>query len=491
MSVKKWRIEYLKMRSSGFLDNDQDSDLALALFLDAKRKKLLTTPRYGHSPVARAEGRRVFRRHSTYFLSQVGRIKGRRRRTSKNLIALLFKPSPAIVRDGIYPEFTKDWIPMRRRMSHKVKKELDFKNFSFAKNPFGTMELLHSLAEACTKYPDLNVNFVDTVCDDVTPYIVLSHLSRSLPPIISGGKISHEVSEVVDAVAMRSALRIGTIGRKYKALNSLVSAFRLVDRDSPSQFADEQHLLKPQLKEKVADRFCDTLNTWLRKHELELTPNAEGSFVRAIGEALDNAERHGSANEPSAEGDWSIAGFSKLIESDGKLLLRCSVGIVSVGATISDSLHSAADEVKSKIDGYVNLHSPFFQDVDISECLRTVMALQDGITRVEKATIGRRGGVGFMELVEIFNELGANALPDMSSNLTIISGKACVKVTHPFNRGIIDANGLRKLWFNDGNDDNAKPCSEHVMSLPIAFPGVILSACFTIDPDYLRGSLTQ
>jgi hypothetical protein len=491
MAVKDWKKKYEKSRLSGHLKEIDQRDVAVSLFLKDQKKRFLRTSRFGGNPSRRAEGKRFWRRKATKFLDAVYRRRGNRRGSLKNIQAFFFKPGTAVDRDGLNPTFLKNWIPMRRRLAHRSVEELSLENFSFAKNPHGTLERLRELTHLCTIYPDLRMNFLDTDCDDVTPYIVLAHLSRSLPPIISGGRMTGEVSEVIDAVGMRSALRIGSIGRKNRGSNGLVSAFRLVDRAPPGAFGDEDYLLRPQLKERVADKFCDTLNLWLGNHDLELTEGAESSFVRALGEALDNAERHGASRVEGGEGDWSIAAFSKLIANDSQLLLRCSVGIVSVGATISDSLISAADQIRDRIDGYVGRHTPLFAAKHSSECLRTVMALQDGITRVEKATIGRRGGVGFMELIDIFGELGDNGRDDMPSVFTIISGKACIKVTAPHNRGILREDGMRQLWFNDSNDANVAPNHEHVFSLENAFPGVILSACFTIDPTYLKGRLEQ
>jgi len=415
--------------------------------------------------------------------------KGEKRHVLKNVNALLYKIAPDPLRDALCPNFIVNWRPMQQRLKNQSVHKLSLENFSFAKDPEGTLHQLRALGEACAIFPDLRVNFSDTDCDDVTPYIVLAHLSRSLPPIISGGQITQEVSDVVDAVGMQRALRIGTIRRKSRDKGNSVSAFPLFDRTPPGAFGDKDHLLRPQVKEYVSDRFCDTLNAWLRAHTIELTPEAEGAFTGAIGEALDNAERHGSLSSEKAEGDWSIAAFSKISHSGDSKLIRCSVGIVSIGATISESLNSAASEVKERIDKYVKQHTPLLSRGPTAECLRTVMALQDGITRVGKATEGRRGGVGFMELVDIFAELGKNGRDDLQSMLTILSGKACIRITRPFEKGTLSEEQMRQLWFNDENVMSHPPKGSHVQSLEIGFPGVILSACFTIDPTYLREHL--
>ena len=491
MGVSRWNAKLHASRKATRAPTHEINDLELAAFLAAQKKHLLLLPASNSSKSARAGARRQARALRTKFLNQLLRRQGRKRRVLRNVAALLYAPKPDIVRDSLCPAFLDDWRPMRRRMRHKTVEEFSLKGFSFARNPGTTLKRLSELADACALFPDLRVNFLDTDCDDVTPYVVLSHLTRSLPPIISGGRITHEVSEVVEAVGMKAALRIGSIAWTADQDAYSVSAFRLVHRTPPGAFGDEDHLLRPQVKEWVADKFCETINGWLREHELELTQHAESSFVTAIGEALDNAERHGGPAVTDSEGDWSIAGFSRLQLVDGAPLLRCSVGIVSVGTTISDSLSSAAPVVQQRIDAYVERNTPLFRARHSVEALRTVMALQDGITRVESATLNRRGGVGFMELIEAFAELGMNDRADQQSVFTIISGRTCVRVTAPYRCGERKETGLRELWFNPDNDGMAPPSQEHVMTLNESFPGVILSACFTIDPDYLRKNLSD
>ncbi|WP_374944954.1 hypothetical protein, partial [Sphingomonas sp.] len=79
--------------------------------------------------------------------------------------------------------------------------------------------------------------------------------------------------------------------------------------------------------------------------------------------------------------------------------------------------------------------------------------------------------------------------PDQPSVFTVLSGSACLRVTGAYRQGERKKSALRELWFNDGNDPQKAPSTEHVMTLDHSFPGVVLSACFTIDPDHLRTKL--
>jgi hypothetical protein len=486
MAVERWKSERAK-RGLNKLDSGFDLDLALSSFLQIKKRLIARRNRYNATPKSRAHFKRRWRELRRKYFKRIGGY-GSTRRILKNPSALLYKPKENLIRDKLYPDFCKNWIPMRTRLRNKNSYGVKLDKFSFAKFPEETLSSFNLLVKACAKFPELRVDFVDTDCDDITPYIVLAHLRRALPPIFSGGKMTTDVRAVIDAVGMRNDLRIASMGRRRLG-KQFINAFPLVNRLPPGTFGDQDHLLRPQLKELVADRFCDTLGEWLLSHDLELRAEAEASFVRGIGEALDNAERHGDPDRAGSEGDWSIAGFARLELVDEIPILRCSIGMVSVGATISQSLESAAPEVRERIDRYVSNHRPLFENDLTVENLRTVMALQDGITRVPAATAGRRGGVGFMELIDVFAELGDNGREHLDSVFTVISGNTCIRVTGPFRQGIRNHSGLRELWFNEENDDKKAPSTKHVMTLHDGFPGVILSACFTIDPDYLRKKL--
>lgn len=124
------------------------------------------------------------------------------------------------------------------------------------------------------------------------------------------------------------------------------------------------------------------------------------------------------------------------------------------------------------------------------ERLRTVMAVQDGITRVKDASEQGRGGVGLLELANLFAALGDTLDPRRYSVFTILSGQACLRLTYPFRIGIRRPDSYRReLWFNDSNDPSAPPSDSHVFSLRERFAGTVLSACFTIDPTHIRKRL--
>jgi hypothetical protein len=360
------------------------------------------------------------------------------------------------------------------------------KDFSFARNTKGTLAQLRNLVESSARYVDVQLDFVDDECDDVAPYIVLSHLMRSLPPVFSGGLIHMEVAAVLDAVGLDKPLGLNHF-TSFKHKRHPILPFKMAYRAPPGYFGDKDHQLRPQYKEFIADKFCNALESWLAMYEWELTPEGQGGLVNSLNEALDNAERHGHPTVDGGMGDWSMAGFSRLVRTGDDFRLECSVAIVSAGSTIAESLVTAAPDVSARISSYVAAHSSSRLREPL---LKTVMALQDGVTRVSEASEGRRGGVGLMTLVNLFGELGETDNADLQSVFTILSGTSCLRVTSPYRHGTARENStLRELWFNDENCATLPPSANHAFSIKEDLAGTVLSACFKIDPEFLSRKL--
>jgi hypothetical protein len=173
-----------------------------------------------------------------------------------------------------------------------------------------------------------------------------------LPGVFSGGTITPEIIKVIQSVGLARPLGIGMV-HAFPEPRSLILPFKMQTRSQPRQFRDPHHRLRPQAKERAADDFCSAMEVWLGLHEIELTPEAQGSIVETITEALDNAERHGWPDSGDGVGDWSMAGFCRLtVHDDAQISVTCCFAIVNVGETISESLESAAASVTSRIREY-------------------------------------------------------------------------------------------------------------------------------------------
>lgn len=484
MSLSRWRSQFEAYRTN-LGERGQEFELALSAFLQNKRRHALDNVAKGDG-ARRAITKRLAREASSKILSSVYPDTPRKVVKSPNL--LLYRRKPSLLRDRLCPEFEASWLEISQRLRARGQDRIRLTDFSFARNPTGTLKQLRTIVERAATCIELKLDFVDEVCDDVAPYIVLAHLMQGLPPVFTGGTINHEVAAVVEAVGLDRPLGINYIGGSEHR-KKLILPFRMMRRVPPGFFGDQDHQLRPQYKELVADRFCTALDTWLSTHDFELTPEAAESLVSSITEALDNAERHGAAEVDGGMGDWSMAGFSRLVVTPARQTrLECSVAIVSVGSTISQSLQTASGEVSSRIDSYVHAHSGVFAPgLGRRKLLRTVMALQDGVTRVEAASSAGRGGVGMMTLANLFAELGDTDEATLESIFTILSGDSCLRVTAPYRNGSPrEGSTMRELWFNDTNGPEEPPSPNHAFTASEEFAGTVLSACFTIDPDYVQ-----
>ena len=415
----------------------------------------------------------------------------RRRRVINNPEVLAYKMRPDDFRDDFVGGFKANWTEMSKRLREKSVRSIDLEHFSLVQDPKGALDLLAQAVDAAAQYPDVKLNFIDQQCDDLSPYILLARLREGLPPIFTGGLITQELRKVVDAVGLRKPLRMAPF--KYKKRHDfLISAFPLHRRIVPSKLMDKEHQLRPQHKEKVAEAFVDTLNEWLGENEdaaIELTADAETNLISTIGEMLDNAERHGDLKSDSQVGDWWIAGFRRMgLGPDDQLILDCSVSIMSLGTTISESLETASQAISDEINAYVALHTSKSCD---RELLRTIMALQDGITRKPEISDRHLGGTGFMHLITTFATLGHNVIPGKEPLITIVSGNSCIRITPPYiyPKRAAGATGPRELWLNAANTRSVPPDIKHAFRISRRLPGTIVSVRFSIDAKHLVESI--
>ena len=352
-----------------------------------------------------------------------------------------------------------------------------------------SLEQLRNVTSLAARCIDVQLNFIDEKCQDISAYMVLSLLMKKLPRVFMRGMINPEIAKVLQSFGIARSLGIGRI-QLHVPPRSLILPFRMVTRVQPRKFGDSEHQLKPQASERVADRFCSAMEAWLALHKIQLSAAAQGSIVETITEALDNAERHGWPDEDGL-GDWSMAGFCRLNVSDAaEISVDCCFAIVNVGETISESLDSASVDVRRRIDSYLKDHAS--SNKGRVESLRTVMALQDGITRIAEANDSHRGGIGLMELTTIVAELGGLGEGDIDSRLSIVSGSSHLRIMHPYRSGEAPTGSrMRELWFNDANCASQPPDPNHVMTMTEHFPGTIIAARFSIDPAYLVRKISE
>ena len=91
-----------------------------------------------------------------------------------------------------------------------------------------------------------------------------------------------------------------------------------------------------------------------------------------------------------------------------------------------------------------------------------------------------------MDVVEFANSVGKTALEGFQPKVAIVSGRSYVRFDEQFGEGV-EIDGRRLQWFNDKNSAMEPPSSEHVMDLPSAFPGTLITLRFVLDEAFEKG----
>lgn len=433
----------------------------------------------------RGESKPLTRARHRRFANDVVRRKyrtvGRQRRIPKDLLAWSFRRSP--LADALVPTRKDNWVPILDR-DRDATPAISFEQFSFVDNPIGTIRMLKQIVETEGFAAQAHLHFEDEACLDIGAYLVLGELWPALSGVYVGGKMNQPVQKALKAVGLGQQLRIS-----LKAATNLkgIWAFPIQRRRPRNTSTSVNMLLEPQRRERVADGLCDAIDKWLDQPEIEqeLTLDGRAWITSLVGELLDNAERH-SAPE-TKDGEWSTAAFMVRREEGEQTLFSCHLGFLSVGATISESLTTAGPAIQDYLNQFLAHHKR--SDIS-SETLRTLFALQDGITRDAAAAAEARGGLGFQEVLTFIRDLGGTTRPGCEPRVTIISGKACIQLRHPYLVGAVKSeNGPRVLWCNAENSPNDPPDGAFVYDLPEHFAGTLISIAFTLDPEYLRQSL--
>ncbi|GEM16015.1 hypothetical protein [Gluconobacter oxydans] len=402
---------------------------------------------------------------------------------SRRVLAIRKKKS--ILLEAFYPDREVTWqnVTKRSRTEHEV----DLKDFSLIDYPEKTIKNLQDIARGESLWVWFKINFLDTACLDISPYLILGLMHKSMPLLSAGGKITPAVTGMIDAVGLAELLSIGHISRYEK--EPIFHAFRVRHRRSTGSSTSHNIAAEPSSRESITDDLIDTVDQWLRGLvQKELNKDGKYHLSSIVGEILNNAERH--SDLVKRDGDWAIAGFLSYVRDNKnpeKINTFCSLSIISLGATICDSISECEDfETKNSMNGYIEKHH---RDAGVSkECLATIYALQDGVSRFQQDDTGdkSRGGVGMMDMIQFVGALGALGIEDEPPAITVLSGEACINIRLPHFSAILTnarENQPRQIWFNDSNDIAVAPDAAYVKSMPVRFPGTAVAIRFYISPN--------
>ena len=410
----------------------------------------------------------------------------RPRNLRKELLLAKYRPSPIL--DRLLPDRKARWRPITKRLVRASPAAESIRNFSFLTHPSETLETLKAIGRLEGQELNALLHFDDKFCLDAGSYLVLAEIWHSVRHTLAGGRMPKPIQKVLDAtgVGEHNRMRLEAIGPNddKDPDKTDVWAFSLRRRRPARSSRSVTVHLDPQTRERTADDFCEEINRWLSVPAIdrELTEDGRGWIASIIGELLCNAERHSQAG--SEDGDWSMTAYMARRIEDGNATFRCYIAFLSVGRSIAEGLGDAAEDIRAAIDRYTFRHR---RSGISKETLETVFALQDTVTRDPAAHAARSGGTGLQDVLDVVHVLGGTAEAGKEAQVTVVSGKACIRLRQPYIIGV-RAGGPRDprlIWFNPINRSDDPPDGNFVHDLPDHFSGTLVSVAFTLDPAYL------
>lgn len=451
---------------------------------------------YGGTAREKAGRNRYIRDRSRKFLKAYREAVHRdpRFQIDVSLMDAKFRPCPIL--DTLVPGREATWKTTLQRRASGPMPAVDLSNFSFLDDPASVLQGLKEIADVeCTSI-SARLNFKDLHCQDAGAYLVLAEVWPQLARVFVGGEMQGQLQKVLSATGVsehNNMLMPATIEAKASGqpAHAGIRAYPLQRRRPANSSTSQTQHLDSQAREKAADRFSNWINECLGESgEMELTIEGKAQIAAILGEALCNAERHSEPN--SDDGGWSITAFmEKLEDEDGKSAYQCSVAFLSVGQSISESLSTAAEDVRDLLNKYLANH---WQCGRSPESLATVLALQDTITCDPVARAERSGGTGLQDILDFVSIIGAAAEPERSPRVTIVSGRSCIRLREPYIRGCRQGGQSTKprlLWFNEENSMEQPPDSDYVFDLPDRLAGTLVTISFRIDHAFLARQLEK
>jgi len=454
-----------------------------------RRQRRRRSTGLGGNAVVRASKNRHIKDHSRRRLKAFRAALRRDPRMRIDADLLDTKYRSCEVLDTLVPNRRELWKGILQRPNDRVE-IVDLKKFSFLDDPAAALAGLKRLGQAEARAKQARLNFKDDHCEDAGAFLVLAEIWPRMARIFKGGEMAPAVQRVLTATGVsehNNMLTLATIRARAKGEEAHpdVWAYPLQRRRPANTSKSPTQHLDSQAREKAADRLSSWLDDCLGESaNLELTDKGRAQLAMIMGEALCNAERH--SQPQSDDGGWSITAFMERLEDErGLSSYRCMVAFLSIGQSISESLRTAADDVRTKLYQFQSMHARCGRS---PETLATVFALQDTITCDPAAREARSGGTGLQDILDFVSVIGAARLASNGPRVTIVSGRSCIRLKDPYIRGRrAEADGYspRLLWLNESNTMDCPPDDQYAFDLPDRLAGTLVSIAFTIDQEFL------
>lgn len=400
--------------------------------------------------------------------------------TSLSKLQLLsFEYKSDFLIEKFFPDRKRLWRVGGRRRPLKDKEHysvISVREFSLLDNPRHVFTTLQNLCFMEAVSPPGQIDFIDDRIRDIGAYLLFSILYQRMVRFADGGRISPRVAKVLKAVGVTEAMRIDVRDHTMEDVFPLPLATQ-TRQNMVSQTIGEE----TSKKEKVAGDVIEKVGEWLMSVGVVLPKSALAPLGEAVGEVLNNAERHSISDEASDDsGGWWLAGFmARRKNEDGTHRHVCHISVVGLGLTISDTLMRSPRTNKRfypQFDDYSKLGGKKLT----AEQMAMVLSLQDGVT----SKADQSGGLGMQDLISNIFNLG-EGMGRQKMCIALVSGSTCIRV---FNGHLKQANnnsGHRQCWLNDLNSPNVSPDEKALIDIGMDFPGTCISLRFELDPEHL------
>lgn len=249
-----------------------------------------------------------------------------------------------------------------------------------------------------------------------------------------------------------------------------------------------QHSINANKAGETATKLMLYFNKCLKRQMMELNEEGMRLLSRILGEVISNSEIHGGESST-----WYTQGHYQI--KDDNSFGEMQMLFLNMGETIYEGLkNDSSDETQQRLAHILKLQKKYMNANWDEEMLFTLLALQEGISRLRNSSINgyESRGSGTVSMIEMFNDIGKSQ-NGLKPQMTIISGKTQIKFTDSYKMECVEfdedmafgTGEKRIIAFNKDNDIYLPPDGNNVIKMSEYFPGTVISLKFYLDSRYI------
>lgn len=268
--------------------------------------------------------------------------------------------------------------------------------------------------------------------------------------------------------------------------------FGKTENDSIELFEMVRGSHEPQKKKAgtVATNLTIYLDRCLQTQKYRLNDFGKSLFSDMLGEVITNCEIHGGVDSM-----WYTQGYYKIIDEAN--IGEMQLVFLTIGDSIYEGLKKDTNsETRQKLEHMMKMQDGYISNSWNEETIYTVLALQEGISRLrtEKIQGYEFRGSGTVNLIEKFYTIGGTNNSNIEPKMSIISGHTLIKFSDKYklkkykfeNDAIFGNTNSRIIAFNDDNDIYKPADAANVKYMKEYFPGTVISLKFYLDRSYIE-----